>query len=123
MGHCDSSAQLARQRKICGAGSGADAVAPERDLSSDGKRIELNSATRPVARLLLVLLRAYQSFLSPFYGGACKFYPSCSNYARAAVQRFGARRGTWLALKRLARCRPFSPGGYDPVPSAAERDL
>ncbi len=58
--------------------------------------------------------------LSPLVGSACKFYPSCSTYAYQAVERWGARRGTWLALKRLLRCRPFSPGGWDPVPEVAE---
>jgi putative membrane protein insertion efficiency factor len=54
--------------------------------------------------------------LSPFFGGACKFHPSCSNYAYEAIARHGARRGVLLALKRLLRCRPFTKGGFDPVP-------
>jgi putative membrane protein insertion efficiency factor len=54
--------------------------------------------------------------LAPFVGGACKFYPSCSNYAYEAVARYGARRGSALAIKRLLRCRPFTQGGFDPVP-------
>ena len=66
--------------------------------------------------MLLAALRTYQVFLSPFYGTTCKFYPSCSNYAYQAVERWGFRRGAWLALRRLLRCRPFSPGGHDPVP-------
>ncbi len=65
---------------------------------------------------LLFLVRAYIVFLSPFFGGACKFYPSCSNYAREAIERHGARRGTVLALKRLLRCHPFTRGGIDLVP-------
>ena len=68
------------------------------------------------ARLLLAAVRFYQAFLSPVYGASCKFYPSCSRYAYQAVEQWGARRGAWLALRRLLRCRPFSPGGYDPVP-------
>jgi putative membrane protein insertion efficiency factor len=67
-------------------------------------------------RTVLLLVRAYKIFLSPFLGGACKFYPSCSNYAYEAVARHGARRGTWLAVKRLLRCRPLTHGGFDPVP-------
>jgi len=67
---------------------------------------------------LLAFLRAYQIFLSPFYGAACKFHPSCSEYAYQAVERWGARRGAWLALRRLLRCRPLSRGGYDPVPES-----
>jgi hypothetical protein len=69
---------------------------------------------------LLLLVRIYIAFLSPFFGGACKFHPSCSNYARDAISRHGARRGTVLALKRLGRCRPFTQGGFDPVPDARE---
>ncbi len=65
---------------------------------------------------LLLLVRMYVILLSPFLGGACKFYPSCSNYAREAIERHGARRGTLLALKRLLRCHPFTPGGVDLVP-------
>jgi len=72
------------------------------------------------ARLLLGFVRFYQISLSVFFGGACKFYPSCSNYAYEAISRFGARRGVVLALKRLARCRPFTRGGYDPVPDVYE---
>ncbi len=68
------------------------------------------------ARVLLVLLRVYQTYLSPMNISACKFYPSCSHYAGEAVQRFGARRGVWLTLKRLGRCQPFTKGGFDPVP-------
>ncbi|MHB8484732.1 MAG: membrane protein insertion efficiency factor YidD [Candidatus Acidiferrales bacterium] len=61
-------------------------------------------------------VRGYQIFLGPFFGGSCKFEPSCSHYTYEAVERFGARRGAWLGLKRFLRCRPFSAGGYDPVP-------
>jgi uncharacterized protein len=68
------------------------------------------------AWLLLAFLRFYIIFLSPVFGGACKFYPSCSNYAIEAVTKHGARRGFLLAAKRLLRCRPFTQGGFDPVP-------
>ena len=68
------------------------------------------------ARALLVFLRVYQTYLSSMNISACKFYPSCSHYAGEAVQRFGARRGIWLTLKRLGRCQPFTRGGFDPVP-------
>ena len=70
------------------------------------------------ARALLVILRVYQTYLSPMNISACKFYPSCSHYAGEAVERFGARRGVWLTLKRLGRCQPFARGGFDPVPDA-----
>jgi len=65
-------------------------------------------------------VRLYQAFLSPLMFSACKFHPSCSRYAYQAIEQHGARRGSWLALKRLVRCRPFSPGGFDPVPTAEE---
>ncbi len=70
--------------------------------------------------LLLLFVRFYQIFFSPFLGGACKFYPSCSRYAQEAIEMHGARRGAWLAVKRLGRCRPFTNGGFDPVPEISE---
>jgi len=71
---------------------------------------------------LLALVQFYKIFFSPFLGGACKFYPSCSNYAQEAIELHGARRGAWLALKRLGRCRPFTKGGFDPVPDGEDSD-
>jgi putative membrane protein insertion efficiency factor len=67
-------------------------------------------------QLLLWIIRAYQLVLSPWLGGRCRFYPSCSCYAHAAIEKHGALRGGWLALRRLLRCHPFNEGGYDPVP-------
>ena len=67
-------------------------------------------------RLLLAALRAYQYLLRPMLGANCRFYPSCSDYAREAIERHGAAEGTWLAVRRVARCHPWHPGGYDPVP-------
>jgi len=61
-------------------------------------------------------IRFYQLAVSPLVGPACRFYPSCSQYALEAVSRFGVLGGGWLALRRLGRCHPFHPGGYDPVP-------
>ena len=71
---------------------------------------------------LLVFVQFYKIFFSPFLGGACKFYPSCSNYAQEAIELHGARRGAFLAMKRLGRCRPFTKGGFDPVPAAEDLD-
>jgi hypothetical protein len=62
------------------------------------------------------LIRGYQRFVSPALPPSCRFYPSCSQYALEAVRRYGALRGLWLAARRLVRCHPFNPGGYDPVP-------
>jgi len=73
------------------------------------------------AHTLLFLLRGYMIFFSPFFGGACKFQPSCSNYAYEAILLHGAGRGFVLAMKRLLRCRPFTLGGFDPVPQPARR--
>ena len=63
------------------------------------------------------LIRLYQWTVSPLLGPACRFYPSCSSYALEAIERYGVARGGWLAMKRLARCHPFNPGGIDPVPA------
>jgi putative membrane protein insertion efficiency factor len=68
--------------------------------------------------LAIFLIRLYQWTVSPLLGPRCRFYPSCSQYALEAIARFGAVRGTGLALKRLARCHPWHPGGLDPVPPA-----
>lgn len=69
-------------------------------------------------RLAIGLVRGYQFALSPFLGGSCRFVPSCSAYAMTALQQFGVLKGSWLAIRRLSRCRPFAPHGFDPVPAA-----
>ena len=66
-------------------------------------------------KLVLVLLGAYKRFLSPLLPSACRFHPTCSEYMREAVEKYGAGRGVWLGLKRLLRCHPFHEGGFDPV--------
>jgi putative membrane protein insertion efficiency factor len=72
------------------------------------------------ARALLLLLRVYQTFFSALMPSACKFYPSCSHYAADAVTIHGARRGAWLAFRRVLRCHPFTRGGVDLVPEASD---
>lgn len=62
------------------------------------------------------MVRAYQWLISPWLGSHCRFHPTCSHYTIAVLQRHGALRGSWLALRRLLRCHPFHPGGHDPVP-------
>jgi putative membrane protein insertion efficiency factor len=74
------------------------------------------------ARAVIVrLLGIYKRWISPLLPPACRFYPTCSEYAAQAVGRHGVGRGGWLALRRLARCHPFSKGGYDPVPDSRDR--
>jgi len=70
--------------------------------------------------VVLGLIRLYQLLLSPLLPPACRFVPSCSQYGYEAIRRYGVLRGGWLAVKRVARCHPFHPGGYDPVPSLKE---
>ena len=69
-------------------------------------------------RVSLVMIRIYQVTLGPLFGtmSSCRYEPTCSHYGYEAVQRFGARRGWWLAVRRIARCHPFHEGGFDPVP-------
>jgi len=67
-------------------------------------------------KLLIFLIRLYQKFISPVLPPSCRFYPSCSEYARQALAKHGALKGIWLATKRLARCHPYYAGGLDPVP-------
>jgi len=66
--------------------------------------------------LLKSLIHAYQWLISPLLGPNCRFYPSCSAYALEALERFGALKGSWLAIGRIGRCHAWHPGGYDPVP-------
>lgn len=72
---------------------------------------------------LLTLIRAYRLLLSPWLGNACRFEPSCSVYARQALERHGASAGVYLTLSRLCRCQPWCQGGHDPVPVASPRIL
>lgn len=70
--------------------------------------------------VLIGLLKAYRLVISPLYGNVCRYYPSCSAYALRAVSVHGAVRGSWYAGRRLLRCHPWAPGGYDPVPGTPE---
>lgn len=66
--------------------------------------------------LLTGAIRGYQYLLRPLLGANCRFYPCCSDFAREAIERHGAAHGSWLAARRLCKCHPYHPGGYDPVP-------
>jgi hypothetical protein len=67
-------------------------------------------------RLLVGLIRVYQIALSPYFGSQCRFTPTCSQYTREAIEKHGALKGCWLGVRRVGRCHPRHPGGYDPVP-------
>ncbi len=67
-------------------------------------------------RALVAAIRAYRYVLSPWWGGQCRFTPTCSQFAEEAIERHGALAGTWLALRRVGRCHPWHHGGFDPVP-------
>lgn len=71
-----------------------------------------------VKKPVILLLRGYKLAISPLLGQRCRFYPSCSEYAMQAIDRFGVVRGGWLGAKRIGRCHPLHPGGLDPVPDA-----
>ena len=70
--------------------------------------------------VLIGLLKAYRAVISPIYGQVCRYHPSCSAYALEAVTVHGSIKGSWLALRRVLRCHPWTPGGYDPVPPRSE---
>ena len=74
------------------------------------------SVDRIASRIAMRLIRFYQRFISPLKRPSCRFYPSCSEYSRLALQRYGFFRGLALSLLRLGKCHPFHPGGYDPLP-------
>lgn len=67
-------------------------------------------------RLLLFLIEIYRVAVSPYFPSSCRYQPTCSSYAKQAIQRFGALKGSWLALRRIISCHPWSEGGHDPVP-------
>lgn len=123
MGHRDSPAQLGGHGGFFGADQGTPAADSSRTHAlnppSDARRLTAH-AKSAAAWALLLLVRYYITFLSPFFGGACKFHPSCSNYAADAIARHGAARGLSLALRRLLRCNPFTKGGFDPVPDVLQ---
>jgi len=72
-----------------------------------------------VMKLLFIwLIKGYRMFISPMFPPTCRFQPTCSMYAMQAIERFGVWRGGWMAIRRILRCHPFHPGGYDPVPES-----
>ncbi len=76
----------------------------------------VSAAHKIAAGIILALIWVYRNAVSPWLGANCRYRPTCSAYARQAVEKYGALKGSALALKRILRCHPFRPGGYDPVP-------
>jgi putative membrane protein insertion efficiency factor len=74
-------------------------------------------------RIMISLIKLYQTILSPFVGQHCRFYPSCSSYALEALEKHGTLRGLWLSIKRVSRCHPWHEGGVDPVPEPQKKQL
>lgn len=85
-------------------------------LHSDSASTEPHKASRPMVFIIRSLHWVYKRALSPFFGNACRFHPFCSDYMVAAVEKHGLLKGSWLGVKRLCKCHPFHPGGFDPVP-------
>lgn len=80
------------------------------------RAVKANGNIAVAKRIILKILHLYRKYLSPLKGAAsCRFYPTCSQYAVEAVTRYGACKGGWMAFRRVLRCHPFHPGGYDPV--------
>lgn len=131
MGHGDTSEEWRGACGILGVDNGIAAAAEERELEVENfleqQNIPMeehreNRGRRGAAvKAALLALRVYKSYFSMLFAGSCRFTPTCSRYAYEAIERFGVRRGSWLALKRLLRCQPLSRKlGYDPVPETWE---
>lgn len=73
--------------------------------------------------IILLLIRFYQKYISIFLGKNCRFYPTCSAYTYEAIERFGVIKGVYLGIKRILKCHPFHPGGYDPVPEKKKKNV
>ena len=108
--------QAHRQRPKDSAAFGNAPPAPAGRRTDYGLRAATSRLSNTLARVMMGLVRLYQVLLSPFLGGQCRFHPTCSNYALHALESHGPLAGAWLALKRLLKCHPFHPGGFDPPP-------
>ena len=75
----------------------------------------------PAAGVLILMIRLYQRMISPWLGPHCRFHPTCSNYCIDAIRQHGMVSGLWLGIRRIGKCHPFHPGGYDPVPKGRNR--
>lgn len=80
------------------------------------EQARISDAGGAMQSLVVRLIRLYQRFISPLLGSNCRFLPTCSHYTLEAVEKYGVLNGGWLGIKRIARCHPWNPGGFDPVP-------
>lgn len=96
--------------------SSSDAHGAYREVTLEAysRRAQMKQAL--LDRLMIGAIRFYQLAISPALPPSCRFYPTCSEYTLQAIAKYGALKGLWLGVKRIARCHPFHPGGYDPVP-------
>ena len=122
MGHRNTSEEASVARGVCCADRGFAADDRERTAAREDAIVARGASVKSAGvRVALLALRFYKAYLSLLFAGACRFEPTCSRYAYAAIERFGVARGSWLALKRLGRCQPFSGKfGFDPVPDASD---
>ncbi|WP_338294769.1 membrane protein insertion efficiency factor YidD [Planctobacterium marinum] len=77
---------------------------------------------KALRRGLIFLVKLYQRFISPLLGGNCRFHPTCSQYSIMAIEHFGVVKGLWLTIRRIIRCHPLNPGGYDPIPQKTKKN-
>jgi len=75
-----------------------------------------------VKKIIIFIITLYQKYISPLKPSTCRFYPTCSEYAIQALSKYGLLRGAWLSVKRIFRCHPFDPGGFDPLPDSLKRN-
>ena len=133
MGHRDSPARHRGAERVFSSGHGIGRFAAERTQMMESEKwpgldpVRVVGGQRPqpegcaarpgiFARAVLMLIRVYQVFFSPLNISSCRYHPTCSRYTYEAVERYGVRRGAWLGVRRVLRCHPFSPGGFDPIP-------
>ena len=84
--------------------------------SNSNKKINIiKQSNRLLAKLFIYMVRIYQKYISPMRGPTCRFYPTCSQYSIEAYKKYGAIKGTYLTIRRILKCHPFHPGGYDPL--------